>query len=600
MENFSDQCHEIAQVILAHNLSAINLDQGCVAPVTGEASSLHDTGLAILALADTYQFKQSMIFEDGSTRLNLLELAVPLLEQQLQMRFENPRGFGCATLALLIFGRSLDQNPVWLKFNESTQLNFKQAWSTFTFNKNEIEGCVWSAVCAMAAHLWNLGSSRCVDQSLECCLEKIKSRSRLGAGGAYPFVDTAPSEKELGCFDAEGFSWIFILQRCIALYPQVSDQQAYQLNLRTAVEGYVRILPHLVRSDGLGWAYGWGSGVESQLQGINLALYTIANAWVSHDKLGIYHGLLRKLFRFFFTTYVDLEHGYVVVRDTQRNAPTELSTRGANFYAASMLLHWAHLTKDFELPPFVGHRSEPSVARFVTFDRTSTKEQGLFIYRDSQTGLQVQLPLVAPNRSENAGCDYLAFPHCPGIFDWPVQMDMPVMQPLLIFEGGLKILPSFYGKNCTVASTSQGGYSFTYEQPDLVDWQGNIHPGLGAWKVSWTFQKEKIQAQFTFQSKSNRTLESMRCDFPVALPHMIYRCPKTLSYGPSGFRAEVLKNDFQANWLPLQQVSDDPAYRTPYGKIHYVQSLHRQDPMVLQAGRNYVLSICVQLDVVSI
>ena len=70
---------------------------------------------------------------------------------------------------------------------------------------------------------------------------------------------------------------------------------------------------------------------------------------------------------------------------------------------------------------------------------------GLFLFRNEDNGVQFQLPLIGPESSPN--CDNLAFPHCPGIFDWPVNQYLPVMLPELTF-GDNVIIPSYYGKNC--------------------------------------------------------------------------------------------------------------------------------------------------------
>jgi len=74
-------------------------------------------------------------------------------------------------------------------------------------------------------------------------------------------------------------------------------------------------------------------------------------------------------------------------------------------------------------------RLEPArtSGRFVIFDKSNRKEQGLFLYRDAESGLHVQLPLVSAGSSLTS--DSLSFPHCPGIFDWPNNHYLPVMLP---------------------------------------------------------------------------------------------------------------------------------------------------------------------------
>ena len=69
--------------------------------------------------------------------------------------------------------------------------------------------------------------------------------------------------------------------------------------------------------------------------------------------------------------------------------------------------------------------------RFVAFDKSHRKEHGLFMYRDENLGVQYQLPLIGDSKGTTS--DNLAFPHCPGIFDWTVNKYLPVMIPELTF-----------------------------------------------------------------------------------------------------------------------------------------------------------------------
>ena len=72
------------------------------------------------------------------------------------------------------------------------------------------------------------------------------------------------------------------------------------------------------------------------------------------------------------------------------------------------------------------------ISRFVSFDKSHRKEQGLFVYQDPDSGLALQLPLIGSSQLGKGTSDYLAFPHSPGIFDWPVAKYLPIMQPELI------------------------------------------------------------------------------------------------------------------------------------------------------------------------
>ena len=88
-------------------------------------------------------------------------------------------------------------------------------------------------------------------------------------------------------------------------------------------------------------------------------------------------------------------------------------------------------------------------ARFINFDKSHKKEQGLFL-SGSRLRLALQLPLIGSGEQGKDTSDYLAFPHAPRIFDWPVDKYLPIMIPELTF-GDKVIVPAFYGKTAQSA-----------------------------------------------------------------------------------------------------------------------------------------------------
>ena len=57
---------------------------------------------------------------------------------------------------------------------------------------------------------------------------------------------------------------------------------------------------------------------------------------------------LRRLFYFFFTTYLDQEQGCLVIRDEERNTVENHTTRMANFDAARYLCQWARIARSLK------------------------------------------------------------------------------------------------------------------------------------------------------------------------------------------------------------------------------------------------------------
>jgi hypothetical protein len=107
-----------------------------------------------------------------------------------------------------------------------------------------------------------------------------------------------------------------------------------------------------------------------------------------------YYDILRRLFMFFYETYLDQEHGFLDLRDEERTAYSHHTTRMANFDAARYLCQWSRLAKTVQLPSGNPKIEPPRTSgRFVIFDKSNRKEQGLFLYRDAESGLHLQIPL---------------------------------------------------------------------------------------------------------------------------------------------------------------------------------------------------------------
>ena len=128
---------------------------------------------------------------------------------------------------------------------------------------------------------------------------------------------------------------------------------------------------------------------------ISLLLQSLRDQWIPDDQKPKYFDILRRLFFFFYITYLDQEHGYLVIRDEERTTVTRHTTRMANFDGARYLCQWSRLAKLINAPD--NPRAEPvrTSGRFVIFDKGNRKEQGLFLYRDAESGLHIELPLAA-------------------------------------------------------------------------------------------------------------------------------------------------------------------------------------------------------------
>jgi hypothetical protein len=356
------------------------------------------------------------------------------------------------------------------------------------------------------------------------------------------------------------------------------------------------MMPDLVRADGLGWAFGRAAGAYGQLHCVSLILQGLRDGWIPDEQKPRYFDILRRLFLFFYQTYLDQENGFLDLRDDERTAYKPHTTRMANFDAARYLCQWSRLAKTVDLPPGAPWSEAPRTSgRFVIFDKGNRKEQGIFLYRDAESGLHVTLPLISCGGTLSS--DALAFPHSPGVFDWPNNVYLPVMLPELTF-GEHVTLPAFYGKNCVTGLGMRNSFFFRYEQPDLITTKEEIVRNLGSVKVQWTFTGHKVSCEFAYSVKQQVTLDKFRFVLVVAAPHSKYRVPGSPILGPLGHRCSVAKDDFQATWQETEVVSADPTYRTNFGKIHYLQFLTRSHPLIMRPGHVYRLVVNFEPDVV--
>ena len=317
--------------------------------------------------------------------------------------------------------------------------------------------------------------------------------------------------------------------------------------------------------------------------------------WISAEKMPLYLDTLRRLFQYFFVTYVNQEKGDLMIRDEERNTIENHTTRMANFDAARYLCQWSRLARviggSLAVPP--PNRSK-TAGRFVIFDKSHKKEHGLFLFRDENNGVQYQLPLIGPGK--NTTSDNLAFPHCSGIFDWPVNKYLPVMIPELTF-GDTVIIPSFYGKNCVTGIGLKKSFYLRFEQPDLIKVDGSLAHGLGSCQVQWSFGDGKVQSEFVFKVKNPISMDKMRLALVIGSPHTTNRLGTTLRQGEEGLRANVEVDDFHASWGSFETVTEDEDYRGYAGNIHYVQFLVRDHPLNMRPGQQYKLVVSYHPDV---
>ncbi len=580
MNSFSEQCLDMARSILGHNLDFINPD-GTITPVPGETTRSDGPGHAAYALGEYYR-------ATGETTLkgfDLIDLAARCITAQAFTEPAAENGLAYASLGLLAFGPSKERNPVWERLVDET----RQRLDKQLLHRSDYDN-YWQAFnIAKAVCRFSLGLSKKDETSrlIERMVERIEQTSSTGF-----FDDSEPGIG--GQFDVYGVMALVFVRSALQLHANSALRERKLPTLRTYAEKYLKIMPDLVRADGLGWAYGKGAGAYGQMHCITLILQAMRDGWIPEEHKAKYFDYLRRLFYFFFQTYLDQEHGCLDVRDAERTAYVTHTTRMANFDAARYLCQWSRLAKAVGVAPDTTKlEAIRTSGRFAIFDKSNRKEQGLFLYRDIESGLHIQLPLISAGGT--ATSDSLPFPHSPGVFDWPDSLYLPVMLPELTF-GDQVTIPAFYGQRCVTGLGLKNSFYFRYEQPELINTKEEIVKGLGSVKVQWTFTGSKVAAEFSYTVKSQVQLDKFRMALVIGAPHSRYRVANSLVIGPEGHRCQVQKDDFHANWQETEVVTADPIYRTNYGKIHYVQMFVRDHPLIMRPGQVYRLSVTFEPD----
>lgn len=582
----------MARVILAHNIGAVNED-GTIEPVPGEVGRSDESGHAALALGEFYRATQ----ETRLGQTDIVALVARCVAAQLRQETASENGLAFAALGLLSFGPSKERNAPWALLDEATRdLMDKRLLVRTDYNDHRQAFNIGKSVTRFSLGLSKKDeTSRLIDRFVE----RIKSNSTGG------FCDEAPRDPEKpsalgGCFDLHGVMQYVFIRQSLQLHSNAHLRERKLPSLRTYAEKYLKLLPDIVRRDGLGWCFGNGTGAFGQMHLVSLILQSMRDGWIAPDKMPLYKGLLRKLFLFFFMTFVDQEQGVLVVRDGERDTDPEHTTRIANFDAARYLCQWSRLAKTVggSLDDAVDDpAAERSSCRFISFDRGSRKEQGLCIYRDPASKLHVQIPIISG--AARGDSDSLAFPHMPGVFDTPVGRYVPAFIPEWTI-GENTFTPSFYGKNIAVGLGMKNAFRFTYEQPDLITKDEKIVPGVGSCRVEWEFLGGKMTARYTLQVKQPVQLSSVRFVMPIAAAHSRLHLATSFRLGEKSFGCTVPKDDFQGAWLDYENVSEDPEQRTRYGKVYYYQTFERAMPLRLRPGMPYRIEISFEPDIASI
>lgn len=587
MQNFSSQCLDQTRALLKINLSSITPD-GSVQPVAGETSRADEPGHVALALGEYFRATGDLVFE----RQSIPELVARTITAQVKLSQGSDNGMAFACLGLLAFGSTRERNPVWEILSADIRKLIDERLAITHDHYDHVQAFdIAKAVCRFSFGLSKKDETGAlVDRFIE----------RIGAASTGGFHDDASKQANAdnfgGTFDLYGVVALIFIRQALQLHANSQVRDAKLPKLRTVAEKYLRIILETVREDGLGWTFGRGIGAYAQMHCVTLILQAMRDRLISSDKEPIARDLVRRLYTHFFTTFFDMEHGSIVIRDAERDTIPGHTTRMANFDAARYLSQWSRLAKTIGGSMDSVQANKGLVCRFYSFDKNPRKEQGLLSYSDVDSGLNVLIPIVS--QGSHKFCDSLSFPHMPGVFDWPSNFYTSPFLPEYTI-GGKIYTPSFYGKNMQVVmGTKSGTYHFKYDQPDLIDHTEKLSSGLAAMKVDWEFTGGKMTGRFTLTPKVALVLENFRFVLPIAALHSRMVSAGALMLGQDSHRCEILRDDFHGEWLETKIVSEDPKQRSLFGKIHYYQILERDKTLSLRPGVGYNFEVVLQPDIV--
>ena len=588
MQNFASQCLDQTKALLKLNFASLSAD-GAVLPVPGEVSRADEPGHAALAYGEYFRATGELTLE----RQNIPEIVARTITAQVRGSQGSDNGMAFACLGLLAFGPTRERNPVWEILDAPTRALIDERLAVEHDHHDHVQAFdIAKAVCRFSFGLTKKDET---GPLVDRFMERVSTAS---TGGFHDEASrTAHPDNFGGAFDLYGVVSLIFIRQALQLHANPQLRDAKLPKIRALAEKYIRVIMDTVREDGLGWCYGRGIGAYGQMHCITLLLQALRDRWIPVEKEPLARDLVRRLYANFFTTFFDFEHGSIIVRDAERDTIPGHTTRMANFDAARYLSQWSRLAKTIGgALEVVKSTHKGPVCRFFSFDKSPRKEQGLLSYFDPASSLHVVLPLLAagPHRYS----DSLAFPHMPGVFDWPANLATSPFIPEFTI-GGRVYTPSYYGKNAQVAmGTKTGTYHFRYEQPDLIDRDEKLSTNLGSLKVDWEFNGGRIIGRFALTPRTAVTLEEFRLVLPIAATHSRMTLGSALVLGPESHRCEVLRDDFHATWAATKVVTDNPRHRTCWGKVHFYQTLERDKPMPLRAGTTYGFEIAYEPQIV--
>src|SRR5947207_14795176 len=115
---------------------------------------------------------------------------------------------------------------------------------------------------------------------------------RINQTSSTAFSDDA-TEGFGGNFNLYGVMSFVFIRSALQLHANSGVRERKLPTLRTYAEKYIKMMPDLVRADGLGWAFGRAAGAYGQMHCISLILQGLRDNWITEEQKPKYNHLLR-------------------------------------------------------------------------------------------------------------------------------------------------------------------------------------------------------------------------------------------------------------------------------------------------------------------
>ena len=207
MQNFSNQCLDLARSLLGNNLKHLNPD-GTVTPAPGEFSRADEPGHAALAIGEFFRASGEVELEGH----DLFDLSARCITQQAFNEESHENGLAYAALGLLSFGASKERNAVWERLTDPTREQLDECLLAKSDHDDHFQ--VFNVAKSVARFSFGLTKKDDTGKVIDRFVERIEAH---GTGG---FCNDDPKGTH-GVYDLYGLLSFIFIEQALQLHANV-------------------------------------------------------------------------------------------------------------------------------------------------------------------------------------------------------------------------------------------------------------------------------------------------------------------------------------------------------------------------------------------